>query len=79
MPEWSENRYLHFCFDQFQAALEKQFLNFFNPVYPEIMGAGFYYRASIHDQFTEILKSILPIVLIFATFYAVNNIIKVSN
>lgn len=70
---------MHPCFSQFQYDIDKSFIELFSSNYPEVRSASFSYWPSIHDQFTAILKFVLPLVLIFSTFYAVNNIIKVSD
>lgn len=70
---------LHSCFHRVQNDLEKGFLGLFGTTgIPDINLKSFHYYQSLQDSLTEVMKVLLPIILIFSIFYAANNIIKVS-
>lgn len=59
--------------------LETSFIDTFGPqTLPKVSLKSFSYRESVEDSLTIALKILLPVFLIFSTFYTANNIIKVS-
>lgn len=70
---------LDFCFNPIQNQLERSFIQTFSPdSIPEITLGTFNYFRTLEDAMNDILKFLLPLVLIITTFYTANNIIKVS-
>lgn len=75
---YSDNS-LSYCFQPLQNLLEKGFINTFDgAIIPDIFLKQFRYSRSFQDDFTSVLKFLLPVVLIFSTYYTVTKIIKVK-
>lgn len=60
--------------------LENSFIDTFAPENkPDVTLKSFHYVESVEDSLTIAFKILLPVFIIFSTFYTANNIIKVSS
>lgn len=78
-PDFFFDGILPRCFTFVQNQLEKAFISIFHETnISDINLTSFGYSRSTKDDFIILMKTLLPIVLIFSTFYTATQIIKVS-